>query len=247
MDAVVAVLVDVVVLSPAAAAEDEKVEVEKLHAVMEPTEMKLLVFWVAGAWEGEGEEGDGDGEALAVLSCRGVGEGVLVGGACEDGEDRIGVRGMRIVDGEVARVETRAEEPEGTAFDAHDEASAGIAVLVHVDDEDDAQLLLMPVLEERVTEVNGYDDKGRVVIFEPLLTAIGGVNPRLEDLSVQDAVDVAVTVVVEAVGTTFMDERLPVVEGLVDALPVPEEDDALEVMDAMLAVEARRELPEEAY
>lgn len=64
----------------------------------------------------------------------------------------------------------------------------------------------------------------------------------------QDAVEVAVTVAVEAAGTTGTDERLPVVGGLVDALPVPEEDDALEEMDAMLVVEeARRELPEEAY
>lgn len=152
MDALVAVLVDVVVLSPAAVGEKE-VEVEKPHAVMEPTEMKLLVFWVAGAWEGEGEEGDGDEGTLGVLSCGGVGEGVLVGGACGEGEDRIGVKGIRIIEGEVARVETSAEEPEGTAFDAHDEASAGIAVLV-ADDEDD-QLLLVPVLDERVTDVKG--------------------------------------------------------------------------------------------
>ncbi|KAI4241663.1 MAG: hypothetical protein L6R42_011214, partial [Xanthoria sp. 1 TBL-2021] len=116
---------------------------------MEPTEMKMLVFWGAGACDGngDGEEGDGGGDALGVSNCRGVGEGVLVAGACGDGEDRIGVSGMRIVDGEVARVETRAEDPEGTAFDAHDEASAGIAVLV-ADDEDD-QLLLVPVLDEK--------------------------------------------------------------------------------------------------
>lgn len=61
---------------------------------------------------------------------------MLVGGAWEDGGDNIGVTGMRIVEGEVTRVEKSADGPEGTALDAHDDASVGIAVLVSTGDED---------------------------------------------------------------------------------------------------------------
>lgn len=95
---------------------------EKPDAVIEPTAMGLFVFEVAAGCDREGEEGDG--------------EGTLVGGAWEDGGDNIGVSGMRIVEGEVTRVEKSADGPEGTVLDAHDDASAGIAVLISTDGED---------------------------------------------------------------------------------------------------------------
>lgn len=79
-----------------------------------------------------------------------------------------------------------------------------------------------------------------MVIVEPLPTATGGVRPRCADLSVQEAVDVAVTVAVEAVGTTCIDEWLSEVGGLLDVLLMLEDDvinDMLEDVDAMLAVE----------
>lgn len=52
----------------------------------------------------------------------------------------------------------------------------------------------------------------------------------------QDVVDRVVTVAVEAVGTICMDEVLPLVEGLVDALVMPELD-TLGDTDAVVAVE----------
>lgn len=116
---IVAVSITVDVVSSAAA---EKEEVEKPDAAVEPTAMELFVFEVAAGCDREGEEEDG--------------EGLLVGGAWEDGGDNIGVTGMRIVEGEVTRVEKSADGPEGTALDAHDDASAGIAVLVSTGDED---------------------------------------------------------------------------------------------------------------
>lgn len=114
---IVAVSITVEVVSSAAAEE-----VEKPDAVIEPTAMELFVLEVAAACDGKGEEGDE--------------EGMLVGGAWEDGGDNIGVTGTRIVEGEVTRVEKSADGPEGTALDAHDDASAGIAVLVPTGGED---------------------------------------------------------------------------------------------------------------
>ncbi len=114
---IVAVSITVDVVSSAAAEE-----VENPDAVIELTAMELFVFEVAAGCDREGEEGDG--------------EGMLVGGAWEDGGDNIGVTGMRIVEGEVTRVEKSADGPEGTALDAHDDASVGIAVLVSTGDED---------------------------------------------------------------------------------------------------------------
>ena len=56
----------------------------------------------------------------------------------------------------------------------------------------------------------------------------------------QEAVDIAVTVAVEAAGTTCTDEWLSEVGGLLDGLLILEDDmidDMLEDVDAMLAVE----------
>ncbi len=91
-------------------------------------------------------------------------------------------------------------------------------------------------MEERIAEEKEKDKKDGDVVFELLLIVRGGVNPRLEDSSVQDSVDRMVTAAVEAVGTICMDEVLPLVEGLVDALAMPELD-ALGDTDAIVAVE----------
>ena len=71
---------------------------------------------------------------------------------------------------------------------------------------------------------------------EMVLPAVDAVDPRQDDLSVQEVVGTVVTAAVDPMGTCSVKVRLPIVVSLVEALPIPK-DDALEDQGTTVPVE----------